>query len=318
MYKETYGFSEDPFNLKPDPKFLYLSHSHWEALSSMISGIDERKGIMVITGEAGVGKTILIYALLRDMGEKIKNAFIFNPRLDFKAMLENILRDLQVPFREKEENILSLVVQFRKYLRERLAQDDIVVIVIDEAQSLDEEVLEALFGLSSPASPTAKVLQILLVGHLDLEVKLDSDKLRPFKKRIASHRRIRPLMQEEAKAYLRHRLKAVGPDLSEIFTPEAVNRMWEFAGGIPRVMNLLCDRALSIGDHTSSPIIDARVIKKAIKELSYLQPGRLKAIRPKLPSKKSLRKVFRILFFIFSLCVCSFALTKLLSLLLHK
>src|SRR3989304_722947 len=150
MYKEFYGFSEKPFALNPDPRFLYLALSHYQALSSMMSGIKEKKGLTVITGEAGVGKTILIYALLKDLSEKIKTAFIFNPKLDFEGLLKYILRDLEVPFGEKEENLSSLLNLFKKYLAERVKQGETVTIIIDEAQALDDAVLEQLTGLSSP------------------------------------------------------------------------------------------------------------------------------------------------------------------------
>ena len=218
MYTEFYGFLEAPFTLNPNPRFLYLAHSHYEALSSMMSGIKERKGIVLITGEAGVGKTTLIYALLKELSEKIKTAFIFQTGLDFRDLLKNIFRDLDVPISEKEENIPSLLVQFLKYLNERLSRDETVTIVIDEAQSLDEEVLKDLVRLSSPDTPAAKVLQILLVGDPELEVKLNSETLRPFKEKIAVHRQIRPLTREEGRGYIRHRLKIVG-GISLRFSP---------------------------------------------------------------------------------------------------
>ena len=160
---------------------------------------------------------------------------------------------------EKEENVPSLLVQFRKYLNERLGRDETVTIVMDEAQSLDDEVLKNLMRLSSPDTPATRVLQILLVGHLELEVRLNTKKLRPLKEQVAVHREVRPLTRGEARKYITHRLKIVGSDISEVFTSEAVNRVWEFAEGIPRVMNILCDRALLIGYQASSPIIDSKI-----------------------------------------------------------
>ena len=272
MYTEFYGFSEEPFTLNPDPKFLYLAHSHYEAFSSMMAGIKERKGIVLITGEGGVGKTTLIYALLKDLSEKIRTAFIFQMGLDFRDLLKSILRNLEVPINEKEENIPSFLLQFREYLNERLSRDETVTIVIDEAQSLDDEVLKDLVRLFSPDTPAAKVLQILLVGTPELEAKLNSEKLRPLKEKVAVHRQIRPLTREEGRGYIKHRLKIVGRHRSEVFTSEAVKRVWEFAEGIPRVMNLLCDRALLIGYRESRPTIDSKITEEAIKDFSYLQP----------------------------------------------
>ncbi|NLI32955.1 MAG: AAA family ATPase, partial [Deltaproteobacteria bacterium] len=116
MYREFYGFSEEPFALSPDPKFLFPARSHFEALSSMMSAIKERKGIVVVTGEVGLGKTLLIYALLNDLSDKIKTAFIFNPGLDLKSLFKNILQDLDVPFGRRQDDLLSLMTRFREYL----------------------------------------------------------------------------------------------------------------------------------------------------------------------------------------------------------
>lgn len=296
MYKEFYGFLEEPFALHPDPKFLYLARSHWEALSSMMSGIKERRGIISITGEVGVGKTILIHALLKDLSERIKTAFIFNPKLDFPDLLKNILRDLEVPLGEGERDPPSLILRFREYLNERLGRDETVTVIIDEAQSLDERVLEELGRLSSPDTPAAKLLQIVLVGQPELEVKLNSEKLRSFKKRIALNRQISPLTREEGRGYLKHRLKLVGRSISEVFTADAVDRVWEFAGGIPRVMNLVCDRALLIGYSDSRPIIDSKIIKEAIKDYDSLRPRKFRALRSLSSGVKSHYKIIGILF----------------------
>ena len=319
MYGGFYGFSEGPFALNPDPRFLYLAHSHWQALSSMMSGVKEKKGTIVITGEAGVGKTILIYALLKDQSEKIKSAFVFNPRLNFNNMLENVLRDLEVPVGEKGENTIALIARFRKYLNERLDQDEIVTIVIDEAQSLDEEVLESLFRFAGPDLPAAKLLQILLVGHPELDVKLSSEKLRVFRNRIGVHCQITPLTREEGRGYISHRLKLVGRDISEVFTYDAVNRIWESAGGIPRIINLLCDRALTIGCSKARLIIDAKIVREAIKDSVYIRPSKPRTrTREFSPQEKSPYRIAGILFFLFSVCVFFLSLGIIVALLLRK
>jgi len=279
-YRETYGFLEEPFALNPDPKFLYLSLTHSEALSSMLSGIKNRRGIIVITGEAGVGKTLLIYALLRDLDEKNKAAFIFHPQVDFRGILEDILRDLGEPVKEGGEILFSLLVHFRKYLKERFVQGETVTIVIDEAQSLDENVMEGLFRLATPDSPSLNSLQILLIGHPNLENKLNSEKLCSFKDRMTIGGRIRLLTREESREYINHRLKLTGREISEIFTSEAINKAWGFARGNPRIINLLCDRALWVGHSNSSPKVDSTIINKAIKDLDYLRVGKSRPSQP--------------------------------------
>ena len=280
MYKKYYHFSEDPFALNPDPKFLFLALSHWKALSSMMSGIKERKRLLVITGNVGVGKTILIYALLKDLTEKIKTAFIFNPRLDFQNLLKTILQDLEIPFEGKEENVPSLMLQFTRYLQERTARDEIVAVIIDESQALEEKVLEEVLKLATLDTPAAKGLQVLLVGQPELEEKLNSPRFRHWKKRIAVEGRVRPLTREEGRGYIRHRLKLVGRSVAEVFTSEAVSRIWEFAGGIPRVINLLCDRALLIGYTNSSPMIDSKIADQAVQDFKYLKTSKSEILRP--------------------------------------
>ena len=284
----------------------------------MLSGIKNRRGIIVITGEAGVGKTLLIYALLRDLDEKNKAAFIFNPQVDFRGILEDILRDLGEPVKEGGEILFSLLVHFRKYLKERFAQDETVTIVIDEAQSLDENVMEGLFRLATPDSPSLNSLQILLIGHPNLENKLNSEKLCSFKDRMSIGGRIRLLTREESREYINHRLKLTGREISEIFTSEAINKAWGFARGNPRIINLLCDRALWVGHSNSSPKVDSIIINKAIKEIDYLRVGKSRPSQPVFLRKKPGYKILRILFFLLSVGVFFYSIAWILSSLLQK
>ncbi len=318
MYRQFFRLSQEAFNLNPDPKFLYLARSHIDAFSSMMAGIKERKGVIVITGEPGVGKTLLIYALLKDLTDKVKTAFIFNPTLNFQNILENILSDLHVCFDEKEKILNSLLARFRKYLKEKLVREEPVAVVIDEAQSLDIGVLESLLRFSSSDDPSARMLQILLVGHLGLEEKLNSGKLRPYREKIRVKCRIRPFTREEGRGYVKYRLKLAGRDVSEIFTSDAVNQVWEFSRGIPRVMNLLCDRALLIGCTDSSPLIDSKIIREAIKDLDYLRSGGTRRFLGQFFRKTFWSKIARILFLIFSICVFFFSLHFLIHLLFRR
>jgi general secretion pathway protein A len=315
MYTQFFRLSQEPFKLDPDPKFLYLARSHFEAFSCMMAGIKERKGIIVITGEPGVGKTLLIYALLKDLTDKAKTAFIFNPTLGFQNILENILSDLDVRFDERGKNLNSLLALFRKYLKERLAREETVAVVIDEAQSLDIGTLESLLRFSTSDAPSARMLQILLVGHPVLEEKLNSGKLRPYRKKI---RRIRPFTRAEGRGYVKYRLKLAGREVSEIFTSEAVNQVWEFSRGIPRVMNLLCERALVIGCTDSHPLIDSKIIREAIKDLDHLRSGGTRRFLGQFPRKTFWSKIARILFLIFSICVFFFSLHLLIPLLFRR
>ncbi len=317
-YREAYGFSEEPFALNPDPRFLYPSANHMEALSSILSGIKHRRGIIVVTGEAGVGKTLLIYTLLRDLDAKDRTALIFNPRVDFRGILENILRDLGEPVEEGGEILFSLLVQFRKYLEERFEQGETVTVVIDEAQSLDEEVMEGLFRLATPDSPALNSLQILLIGHPDLEKRLDAEKLCCFKDRTTIGGRIKSLTREESREYLDHRLKIAGREISEIFTSEVINKVWEFARGNPRIMNLLCDRALLVGYNCSSPKVNSKIINKAIKDLDYLRVGKFKPSKPVFFRKKTGYKILRIFFFLLSVGVFFYSIGWIILLLLEK
>ena len=270
MYREFYGFSEDPFQINPDPRFLYMTPTHAGAMSSMIAGIRERKGITVVTGEVGTGKTTLVYALLKGLSEKIKTAFVFHTTVGFQDLLRNILHELGEEI--VEDNLTSLIIQFHRYMRERMARDETVAIVIDEGQNLKVDVIENLFRLFIREAPAARLIQILLIGQTELEPKLDTIELQAFKDRVTTRYRIDTLNEEECREYIEHRLKLAGSGSARIFEPDAVRMIWKFSQGIPRVINTLCDRALVNGYAASRKVIDGKLARETLREMRYLRP----------------------------------------------
>ena len=262
MHLKFFGFSEEPFNLTPDPDFLYLSLSHKEALSLMISTVKKRLGTITITGEVGTGKTTLVYTLLKDLDKNIKVAFVFSPRLSLEDLLTTILIDLGVPVAETK--LYAPLQMFNLYLKERLPLDETVVIVIDEAQEMDMKVLERLNRLSKWEPAASKLLQIILVGQPELEKDLDSPGLIEFKKRIAVRRQLSSLTPAETKSYIDHRLRKAGSSSSKVFTPQAVELICKYSEGIPRVINQLCDHSFLMGYALSIPKIDARTVRDVI------------------------------------------------------
>ena len=265
MYNQFYNFSERPFNLTPDPKFLYLTPSHREALAAMLYGIKERKGFISVTGEVGTGKTTLIYSLLKQCNERIKTVFIFHTNISFEQLLENILLELEVPIVEggKSANLRQL----NKYLIQKLSHDENLAIIIDEGQNLSKEVMEELRMLSNLETPKSKLLQMVLVGQPELEVKLDSEDLRQLKQRIGIRRQIIPLSPEECVKYIDHRLSVVGSSASRIFTSAAISLICDYSKGIPRTINILCDNALLIGYGLSRKKLDADIIREVMEDM---------------------------------------------------
>ncbi|HAR95394.1 MAG TPA: hypothetical protein DCR97_05455 [Deltaproteobacteria bacterium] len=268
MYETFYGFSESPFTVNPDPRFLYMTPGHFEAYSSMLSGIKERKGVTVITGEVGVGKTTLIHSLLKDLDNRIKTSFVFFSAMTFPQLLKKVLADLNQSIHDPD--LYGLLQTFHLYLADRLANNEIVAIVIDEAHGVQVDVLQDVARLVSRPNPSSDILKILLVGQPEFEAKLSGDELKGLRDVVSLHRRISTLSAAESEAYIDHRLKVVGSRSDAIFTRDAVERICTFANGIPRVINLVCDTALINGFARQAQRIDGKAIKEVTKDLAYL------------------------------------------------
>jgi general secretion pathway protein A len=261
-YSGFYGFSGKPFEVVPDPEFFYSSPSHLNVLTSVIHGIESRKGLMSITGEVGTGKTTLIHFLLHCLEERVKTFLIVHPFITFEELVSNILLSLDEGVVEETKH--ALLDQLSGYLTEKMGEDETLVLIIDEAQNLPAEVMEELGRLYEVNSWLAR-LQIIFVGAPEFQQKISAPHLRQFGRKIGIRCQVSALTEEESKKYIDHRLKLVGSRSREVFTPEAVSVIIGHARGFPRVINILCDNAFMIGYGLSKRKVDAEVIRQAIK-----------------------------------------------------
>ena len=268
MYEKFFGFTIKPFNVTPDTRFLYLSPSHQEALASMIYGIKERRGFVSIIGEIGTGKTTLLHTLFNELESSVKSVFIFNTKINFIQLLQSILIELElVP---QGDNKVHLFNQLNDFLIERLAVNENVALIIDEAQNLSSIVLEEIRMLSNLETSREKLLQIVLVGQPDLDSKLRSPRLRQLKQRISINCYLTPLNQEEQIKYIQHRLAIAKSSTGEIFTKEALALICKHSKGIPRIINILCDNALLSAYGKELHKVDEDIVKDVI--LDYEKP----------------------------------------------
>jgi general secretion pathway protein A len=270
MYNEFYGFSEKPFGITPDPRFLYFTPSHREALDTMMKGIRSRPGFTCITGEVGTGKTTLIHSLLTSLDEQVKIALINHTSITFEELLENILRELghEVTGKSKQPLLYQLV----EYLFQS-GRDETVAVIIDEAQLLSTEALGELSKLLCDLDALISArLPIVFVGQPEFNDILSSPSLRTLSKRIATRSEVKTLTGEESRGYIEHRLKLVGSSSSEIFTPKAISMITSYAKGIPRVINIICDNAFLYGFSASMRKVNAKIIREVIKNLEGPAP----------------------------------------------
>jgi general secretion pathway protein A len=261
MYQEFHGLREKPFVLTPDPQFLFLSENHRTAIESLLYGIQQKEGFMVITGDIGTGKTTISRALLERLDKNVKTAVIFNSFLTEEELLESILLDFGFPSkgRTKKERIDAL----NKLLIYLLSHGKKAVLIIDEAQNLSIPVLEQIRMLSNLETEKGKLLQIILLGQLELEQKLRSDELKQLNQRIAIRHHLLPLTRTEMESYIYQRLMVAGSQGSITFSRLALHEIYKFSKGTPRLINLLCDRALLGGFVEQTHHIEKEIIKKA-------------------------------------------------------
>lgn len=265
MYKEFFGLKEKPFNVTSDPNFLFLSKVHKEAFSHLIYGIKERKGFLEITGEVGAGKTTICRALLNKLDRNTKTAFIFNSTLPELQLLQTILEDFGIS--AERRNKVSMLRMLNKFLIEELGKGNNVILIIDEAQNLKPRLLEEIRMLSNLETEKEKLFQIILVGQPELKSRLESPGLKQLRQRIAVRYHITPLQKDEVGQYIAHRLSVAGSDGAAKFTDEAVDAVYRFSGGIPRIINMVCDKAMLAAYIVESKDIGLPMVEKSIIEL---------------------------------------------------
>jgi len=265
MYLQFYGLKEKPFSVTADPGFLYLSKKHKEAICHMQYGIQERMGFMEITGEIGAGKTTVCKALLNQLDQHTKTAFILNGNLSETQLLQAIIEDFGIQVKNK--NKITMLNELNKFLLEQLGHKNNAVLIIDEAQNLKPSLLEHIRLLSNLETEKEKLLQIILVGQPELKEKLASRELKQLKQRIAIRYHISPLSGNEAGHYIAHRLHVAGSDNGEIFQKDALEEIFKFSGGIPRLINILCDKSLLAGYTADKKTIGLDTVKKCVKEI---------------------------------------------------
>ena len=243
MYKEFYGLRANPFNVNPDPRYLFLTRHTEEALACLTYGIQSRKGFVLLTGEVGTGKTTLINKLLEWLRlQQVATAFIFNSRLNTPQFLDYMMADFGIPCDSKAKS--QILLRLYNWLLDRHRAGETAVLIVDEAQNLSDEVLEEIRMLTNLETFTEKLLQIVLVGQPELEQKLKQPQLRQLRQRLTLRAKTHALTLDETKAYVQQRLRIAGSNGQQIFEPEALVSIHRYASGIPRVINLLCEHCL--------------------------------------------------------------------------
>ena len=268
MYNQFFGFAERPFRLAPDPAYLFLSAHHEEALAHLKYAVSEGEGFVEITGEVGTGKTLLCRTFLEQLDDRTESAYIFNPRLSARELIQAVNDEFGITTAPGGEGIKALIDSLNAFLMEKKAQGKKVVLVIDEAQNLGRDVLEQVRLLSNLETTRSKLLQIILVGQPELSELLDSHELRQLGQRITLSCRLRPLTRKETGQYIRHRLQVASRKIADIFTRSAINKIHRYSGGIPRLINIAGDRALLCAYGFNQHKVSAAIATAAIAELA--------------------------------------------------
>ena len=243
MYQRFFNLRESPFNVNPDPRYLFMTRQIQEALAGLTYGIQNRKGFILLTGEVGTGKTTLVNRLLDWLrGQRVATAYIFNSQLQVNHLFDFIMADFEIPYDSREKS--QVLLRLNQWLLERYRSGETAVLIVDEAQNLSSELLEEIRLLTNLETSTEKLLQIVLAGQPELEERLKLPQLRQLRQRITLRCRTSALSLEETYGYIAERLRIAGANGEPIFSKEAIQTIHLYSRGIPRVVNLLCEHSM--------------------------------------------------------------------------
>jgi general secretion pathway protein A len=265
VYLEYYGLKEPPFDITPNPRFLFYSTKHREALNHLLYGIRERKGFVQLTGEVGAGKTTICRAMLERLGDHYVTALILNPVLDAERLMKAIAMEYGLEIKGKDK--LETLADINHFLLAQVEKGRDAVLIIDEAQDLTNELLEQIRLLSNLETDERKLLQIVLMGQPELRDRLNDTELRQLRQRITVRYHLKPLTRFEVGQYIQHRLQVSGANGAPYFTNGALWRIHRYSGGIPRLVNAVCDKCLLAGYVKQRDYIDFSMVGLAIREL---------------------------------------------------
>jgi len=278
MYKRFFGLKENPFNVNPDPRFLFETRENQEALACLIYGIQRRRGFILLSGEVGTGKTTLLNKLLEHLREeRVTTAFIFNPRLSVNQFLHFMLADFGISCESRMKS--QVLLQLNQWLLERYRAGETAVLIVDEAQNLSLEVLEEIRLLTNLETSTEKLLQIVLSGQPEIENLINQPVLRQLRQRITLRCKMAPLTLQETEGYISERLRIAGANGDPIYSPEALQLVYRYSGGIPRVINLLCEHALITAYADDQRPVPAETIQAVAHEFE-LDKSPAEAVQP--------------------------------------
>ncbi|MCX7982039.1 MAG: AAA family ATPase [Syntrophales bacterium] len=267
MYEAFFGLNENPFNITPDPRYLYLSIQHREALDHILYGITQRKGFVMVTGGVGTGKTTLSRALLHSLDESVDSALIFNPSVSEIELLQTILKEFRVDFESTGVSKRDYIEALNNFLLKNFASGRNAVLIIDEAQNLSYRVLEELRLLSNLETDREKLLQIVLLGQIELAEMISLYSLRQLNQRIAVRYHLGFLNLEETVAYINHRLMVAGRVSNQLFTDSACKLIYKYSEGCPRMINIICDRAILVAYACNQSVINRWTVAEALRDL---------------------------------------------------